>query len=355
MKKILTIFVLGLFLASVMAVYAADLEDYPLFFKKAGQYGIIVVGDGATAMDTIAATDIQVSLPGFPIANTKLASEVTSLNQNIISVGNPCKNAITASIMGITDCAGGLEEGQAMIKLYKRNNYYHLVVFGTSGKDTLEAASRLVAKSGLAGQELIIKSHIAEPEPEPEPRKVMDSAANQASCGVPVEFRDRMDIGLIYLGDKHAHGKGYGHLGLEGAYWVESKAIQGKTATIDVDGVSGTLSEGQNKEINGLVIYLYKVGEDYIDYCIHETKAQYLKLTCAGCITDSKCLAQGMRIVVDGIPSYCSIDNVLVGQEGEGTMCQNNYECESNLCIDSECISPGLIKRIILWFKNLFG
>lgn len=35
--------------------------------------------------------------------------------------------------------------------------------------------------------------------------------------------------------------------------------------------------------------------------------------------------------------------------------CDNNYECETNLCIDEKCLSSGLWQKFLSWFKNLFG
>lgn len=69
-----------------------------------------------------------------------------------------------------------------------------------------------------------------------------------------------------------------------------------------------------------------------------------------GCFYGDKCLPIGVR--VEGL--YCSIKGDLLTQIQDG-VCENNFECESNVCVSGECISKGLMKKIISWFKNLFG
>ncbi len=70
---------------------------------------------------------------------------------------------------------------------------------------------------------------------------------------------------------------------------------------------------------------------------------------CDGCELQGKCYPMGYR--KEG--RYCSDDYEFIGQI-EGT-CDNSFECKSNVCISGECIGEGLIKRIMKWFKKLFG
>ncbi len=69
-----------------------------------------------------------------------------------------------------------------------------------------------------------------------------------------------------------------------------------------------------------------------------------------GCFYGDKCLPVGVR--VEGL--YCSITGDLLPQIQEG-ICENNFECKSNVCVSSGCVSEGLMKKIIEWFKKLFG
>jgi len=72
---------------------------------------------------------------------------------------------------------------------------------------------------------------------------------------------------------------------------------------------------------------------------------------CSGCLLDNKCYPFGFR--KDG--NFCSdINDQFTPQSVEETICENSFECQSNLCIDSQCIEQGLFTKIINWFKNLF-
>jgi len=71
----------------------------------------------------------------------------------------------------------------------------------------------------------------------------------------------------------------------------------------------------------------------------------------SGCIYGDKCLPIGVRVK----GAYCSIDTILTSQFGANENCENNFECKSNLCIDSKCVSEGAWKKFINWFSRLFG
>jgi len=70
---------------------------------------------------------------------------------------------------------------------------------------------------------------------------------------------------------------------------------------------------------------------------------------CNGCELEDKCYPMGYR--KEG--KYCSDNNEFIGQIK--STCDNNFECESNICISGECVGEGLMKKIIKWFKKLFG
>ena len=53
--------------------------------------------------------------------------------------------------------------------------------------------------------------------------------------------------------------------------------------------------------------------------------------------------------------TYCSVDGSFISQKATDSSCDNNFECQSNLCINSKCISGSLLDKILSWFKNIFG
>ena len=71
---------------------------------------------------------------------------------------------------------------------------------------------------------------------------------------------------------------------------------------------------------------------------------------CYGCKLEGKCYPMGYR--KEG--RYCSDNYEFIEQLGAGT-CDNHFECESNVCISDECVGEGLLKKIIKWFKKIFG
>ncbi|MEX0920554.1 MAG: hypothetical protein WDZ69_03170 [Candidatus Pacearchaeota archaeon] len=68
------------------------------------------------------------------------------------------------------------------------------------------------------------------------------------------------------------------------------------------------------------------------------------------CELEGSCVPIGYRSGEE----YCGLGYDFIPQSGEGQQCENNFECDSNLCLDGECVSGGLIQRILGWFRNRF-
>jgi hypothetical protein len=51
---------------------------------------------------------------------------------------------------------------------------------------------------------------------------------------------------------------------------------------------------------------------------------------------------------------YCSKDLLWVDQKGKEDFCENNYECQSNICVDNMCVERGVFTKFLEWFKGLF-
>ncbi|MBI1935626.1 hypothetical protein HYS31_04235 [Candidatus Woesearchaeota archaeon] len=159
------------FLLVVNAAFAADFANYPGIFTDYGNFdAVIVVGDSAPASDVIAQSSLVQFFVGYlgkPIVGSaKLSSEIDTLEQNIISVGSPCHNPVSAQIMGNPEpCSKNLEPGKAVIALYDYKSYSHLVIAGYSDKGTRDAANELVNKwKSFSGNKLIIE--VDEPKPQ---------------------------------------------------------------------------------------------------------------------------------------------------------------------------------------------
>ena len=131
-----------------------DLSNYPNMFISDNKFnGVLVVGDKAPTEDVLSAVDIATSIQyegketttgiaKIEVGTAKLASEITDpLKLNIISVGNPCTNAISAQLMGNPAyCTKGFTKNEGLIKLYNYNGYAQILVAGYSKVDTRKAA-----------------------------------------------------------------------------------------------------------------------------------------------------------------------------------------------------------------------
>ncbi|MBT3691379.1 hypothetical protein HOG16_04015 [Candidatus Woesearchaeota archaeon] len=127
-------------------------------------------------------------------------------------------------------------------------------------------------------------------------------------------------------------------------YTLELISASDTAATIAVTNTAGTteskeISEDQSKIINGISIYLKNADENN------------LQLTAVIKASEEKCSDIGLRKK----GKYCSYDNQWINQNNNEESCENNFECISNVCVDSECIRGSIFKEIINWFKRVFG
>lgn len=72
---------------------------------------------------------------------------------------------------------------------------------------------------------------------------------------------------------------------------------------------------------------------------------------CNGCRLDNKCYPYNNRKTGE----YCSMDKTWIKYKSSSETCENNFECDSNLCINNKCVSGSMWQKIIDWFSHLFG
>jgi hypothetical protein len=95
------------------------------------------------------------------VGATKLDSEIASATaQNVITVGGPCVNTVSASLMGNpADCTEGFTPGKARIKLWEHSNgNMAMLVAGYSGADT-RLAGKVIAQrwAEMSGEEVEVE------------------------------------------------------------------------------------------------------------------------------------------------------------------------------------------------------
>ncbi len=72
---------------------------------------------------------------------------------------------------------------------------------------------------------------------------------------------------------------------------------------------------------------------------------------CSGCIVDGKCLPLGYRVA----GSFCLLNGSLGLQKREAELCENHFECSSNVCASGKCVSADLVTQLIDFLKRLIG
>lgn len=76
------------------------------------------------------------------------------------------------------------------------------------------------------------------------------------------------------------------------------------------------------------------------------------EIKCDGCLdSENNCLPIGVRIANE----FCDINKELKPQLQTDMYCNNNFECDSNVCVTNKCIGKGFLERILAWFMNIFG
>jgi len=71
---------------------------------------------------------------------------------------------------------------------------------------------------------------------------------------------------------------------------------------------------------------------------------------CQGCSKDGKCYAIGYR----DKGNYCFYDGNIKNYSVVGEVCESNYQCKSNSCVNSVCGPAGLFEKVSVWFKGFF-
>ncbi len=84
---------------------------------------------------------------------------------------------------------------------------------------------------------------------------------------------------------------------------------------------------------------------------VKEENPQVISNLCYGCLKETTCYPLGYRKGGE----FCSEGKTFVFQSQSDSVCDNNFECSSNVCVSGKCISEGFIQKILNWFKRLFG
>ncbi|MBX4196920.1 hypothetical protein KW805_05020 [Candidatus Pacearchaeota archaeon] len=157
----------------------------------------------------------------------------------------------------------------------------------------------------------------------------------------PDEIKNKGFMGAYY---KCYDGKGdkqTSHECKPSRYWYEQAIHFCKDSPQKGEKTGGVNSFGVTGEC-----YL---GEDEDE---HENVTIDAKLVCKdSCPLDNKCYPFGYR---KG-SNYCADSGSFEAQVKGDSVCENNFQCSSNVCVSNKCVSEGFIEKVMNWFKKLFG
>jgi len=157
----------GVFLEQTDEDDTSDAEDLTIEYPLSQRGADVFVTIGSTQTTRVgASTGGAVIVNPITVGSAKLASEVAGqeTSQNLLLVGGPCINTATATLMGsstpLCGAASGLNEGEAVVKLFENGDNVAMLVAGWSAADT-RRATRVVAEyadyaDSLVGKEVVV-------------------------------------------------------------------------------------------------------------------------------------------------------------------------------------------------------
>lgn len=133
----------------VPLVSGFEIEDYPeMFFHSGDLHVAIVVGDNDAAHAVLAQSAIAQDLAEKAGSSNgiaaKLASEVDNLDQDLIVIGDPCKNELLQQLIAPTPCDVYAIGSDGVIEVLEHGAYAHLFLAGTSPEAIRSSAQVLI-------------------------------------------------------------------------------------------------------------------------------------------------------------------------------------------------------------------
>src|SRR3989344_3952500 len=97
------------------------------------------------------------------------------------------------------------------------------------------------------------------------------------------------------------------------------------------------------------------IGVNIIDEKIKAIVDSKISTECNGCKVDGKCYPYGMRLKLNEKQVYCGDDSDVYIQKNDDAVCNNNFQCQSNVCAVGFCTSKvGKSKGIFSGLFNVF-
>ncbi|HII17483.1 TPA: hypothetical protein HA361_06225 [Candidatus Woesearchaeota archaeon] len=208
-KSVVLVGLVAILLAAFAS--AADLSSFPDSFIANDKFdAYIVVGDHASATDVIAQTSLALILGsyiGAPQSGiTKLASE-GSVSDDMVLIGNPCVNGLTAEVLGNPNpCHEGFEDGKAVIRMVEADGKNYIIAAGYDAPGNKIAVDYLAGfeEHGLSGSEIVIDAPAAETEQDvlAEGRQISDAKEEDSAEESPEIVQELTEPGVAQEPEK---------------------------------------------------------------------------------------------------------------------------------------------------------
>lgn len=188
--------------------------------------------------------------------------------------------------------------------------------------------------------------------------KWFDSNLGDNRC-IPYGFRFENQVGWNYGEQTHNDREMVSVRDLENEEEVSLSISSGGVATLYVEdwgNKSYTFSKGETVEID-----VSEWNENIISLSLYINDLVYDSSNYEDSYIDINFKTVRLGREINAIPSYCDIDgNIKIQKspeyDGSWAKCQNNYECESNICSSGECIElANAIKEAGRIKKFFFG
>jgi len=348
---------------------ALDLSDYPEMFSDHGVFdALIVVEKQAPVEERVAAINVMAGLNEFGKLDDVIVSSVNSpKDKNIISIGSPCTNKVSAMIYSEPEvCNSMLNEGQGRIELFENNGHYQLVVMGWTPKDTLIVSKLLqdYKQYALNGNSVGIDVNAAKTDVLSDDNVGIDVNAAKTDVLKPAMCID--DDGLCPAectmeidndcpecnndsdcNDTHASTKDVCVGSPKQCRFIQI------TECISGDGFCpGSCNFTMDKDCHECMLPEHCNDDDACteDFCKGNPK-RCVHNYYSGCSYNGTCYKLGNRTS----QKYCSRESVFKELIPDNGACEKDFQCENFNCKENKCHVPGVFERILSWLGGLFN
>ena len=335
---------------------------YPLPFIFGDSVDVAVIygtASGVSVLETIAAGNIQSDLNsrtsvefGDLLVKDNELDSVSSKNLIVVGALEICSNSVIGKIVGEVNCDSiksklGIDSGQFLIQSFEnpwQSGKIVLLVVGYEVTGLVEAISYLRANTinTTAGSKYIGNPNIEdEDEDEDEGSSCEVHEFGQKMCSYQETnyvIRRNLQCNLEVF---YSEVKEIFELPMLSQKILKNGVIIKNPSPCSAETLKLTFIGNEMEEI------IPDDGTGPIDFPV-ENQTEFF---CNGCLLEEICYPLGYR----KSGQFCSDSFEFIDQSKAGSVCENNFECGSNVCVSGECVSQSLIQKIIDFFRRLFG